>query len=274
MIFLSGMVALALIVFYASSDVMAQSSQQIDQWVQQLQSSNWRDRQVAASNLVMLPQELKNENVKAALIAELEREFDRVRKREFEKCPNCDDGGEMGYYIWLFNFVSNMRDDQAFSLFARIGVPTALVKYGDKGIVAILEKLDVATSCDERFFPIKVLSETLQQKKEGYVAQGKIRNSIKESIIKALDKSKHPDESVEWYEKRARECANVRVQIVKALGYLAEAGDKDVLPIIKTLAEKDPYFLDLSKKKGYKGPGKKYLVREEAQKVIEKLKSR
>jgi len=252
----------------AHNYVMAQSSPQINHWVEQLQSSNWRDRQMAASSLINLPVELKTREVKSALIAELEREFERIQKREFEKCLNCDDGDEMGYYTWLFDSISNMKDDQAFALFIRIGVPTALAKYGDKGIIAILEKLDTTTSCNEKYAPIRVLEETLKQKAEGYIAQGKVRSSIKKSMINELDKSKQPNTSVEWYEKRARECANVRVQIVRALSHLAEAGDKEVLPLIKELAENDPYFINLRKNKDDKGPEKKYLVREEAYKFL------
>jgi hypothetical protein len=147
-----------------------------------------------------------------------------------------------------------------------------LVQFGDKGVDAILKKLDSATNCSEEFASVRFLADVLQIKKQGYVAQGVTREKIKKMIIKVLDKSKQPDESVEWFEKRARECANVRVEIAIALGYLAETGDNEALPIIKTLAEKDPYFIDLSKKKDYKGPNKKYIVREEAQKIFERLK--
>lgn len=60
----------------------------------------------------------------------------------------------------------------------------------------------------------------------------------------------------------------------RALGYLVETGDADMLPTIKALAQEDPYLLDLSKKKDYTGPQKKYLVREEARKVLEGLKAK
>lgn len=270
---LLGLITLALIVFCANSSVMAQSAQQIDQWTAQLNSKDWRDRQTAASSLMELPVKLRTERIRRALIAELKSEHDKIQKGTFEKCLDCEEGvGELGYADWLLDTVSNFKDDEAFSFFVQIGYTPALLKYGDRGIVAIVKKLDAATSCNARFFDIKVLSEILKQEKGSDIAQGKIRNSIKASIIKALDKSKHPDKSVEWFDIRAKECGNVRIQIARALSYLPEAGDNEAMPIIITLAENDPYFVDLSKKKDYKGPEKIYFVRDEAQKIVDRLK--
>jgi len=71
-----------------------------------------------------------------------------------------------------------------------------------------------------------------------------------------------------------RKRASVRRNIITALGYLAETGDKEVIPIIESLAEEDPYYLDMSKKKNYAGPMKRYTVREEASKILERLKEK
>ncbi len=107
------------------------------------------------------------------------------------------------------------------------------------------------------------------------MVSGETKKKIKQELIKELNnvRNRNPEQSIPWYEIRARERADVRRNIVTALGYLAESGDKEVVPIIESLAKDDPFFLDMSRKKDYKGPVKKYLVREEAEKILEKLKA-
>ncbi len=108
-----------------------------------------------------------------------------------------------------------------------------------------------------------------------YIAKDEIREKIKHALIKELKnpRNKNPEKNIEWYEVRAEERAEVRLNIVRGLGYLAVTGDNEVIPMIKSAAEEDPYFLDMSKKKNYQGPQKRYSVREEAQKILEKLKA-
>ena len=266
-------VVMILSLFHLHNEVSAQSSLQIDQWIKQLESEDWEIREAAANSLIGLPQEFITDKVMKALVNELEREG--LRKSASE--------GQQEYYGWLHDALAATRDNRVFPFIARIGAPTALIKYGDKGIVAILKRLDATTTCSARYYDIEVLSETLQQKPDGYVAQGrksitdgyvakgKIRTSIKEAIVKELDRSKHPDKSVEWFDIRAQECGNVRSRIARGLGYLAETGDNEALSILKTMAEKDPYFLDFSKRKDYKGPQMEYPVREDVQKILKEL---
>jgi len=223
--------------------------------------------------LLALPESMKTDTVKKVLIDELEKEFDRIQKGDFEKCLNCDDGGEQGYYSWLFDAVSDMKDDRAFPLFVRIGSPTALVKYGDKGVRAILEILKTKSTCNAKSASIEALVKVLAPNKEGYVAQGAIREQTKKALMKTLEESKHPDKKIEWHEYRARECANVRIYIVRAAGYLAESEDVEILPIIESLAKNDPYYWIPGGKRDEES-NRKYDVRDEAQKVLDGLKAK
>jgi hypothetical protein len=253
-------------IFCIAQESFARSPQDIDHWIHQLQSRDWREREDAVSKLALLPPKLKTDQVKKALINELKNELERVESNKIEPCLNsdCGEGGEEGYVNSLMETVAKMRDDRAFPLFVRIGSPTFLVEFGDKGVNAILVKLDTMTKCSEEEASVKILADALQQKKHGYVPQGAIRQDIKKALIKTLGKSQHPQEGTEWYEKRAGECANVRFHIVRALGSLAESGDKDVIPVIKSMSEQDPYARGLSN-------NKKYIVREEAQKILDNL---
>ena len=210
---------------------------------------------------------MKTDEVKKALISEMENEFDRIQK-------GINDEGEQEYYSWLYDEVSNMKDERALPFFLKLGSPTALAKYGDKGVFAIVENLNKISTCSEELASVHILAEVVQQKEQGYTAQGVVRQSVKKAMLDTLKKSKQPQQNIEWYEKRARECANVRTEIVKGLGHLAETGDADVIPVIKSIAVDDPFYVDMSKMKDHKGPEKKYLVREEAQNVIQKLRKK
>ena len=223
--------------------------QSVDELIKQMQSPKWQDREQAVSRLVALPEGAKTDAVKKILIDELEKEFDRIQKGTFEG------DGEQEYYSELYDEVSNMRDERALPFFIKLGSPTALAKYGDKGIPVILEKLDKTATCSESLAYVHILAEALEKKEQGYTPVGATRQSIKKTMITALKKYKQPQENIEWYEKRARECANVRMEVVKGLGHLAETSEADVIPIIKSIAMDDPFSA----------------VRDEAQYTLSKL---
>jgi len=102
-----------------------------------------------------------------------------------------------------------------------------------------------------------------------------MKDKIKKAFLDELKDplNKNPDIGIDWYEHRASERASVRRSILQGLGYLALSGDNDVLFLIKSAAEEDPYYLDMSKKTNYTGPKKRYMVREEAQKILDSLKA-
>jgi hypothetical protein len=268
---------IVIIICFAQGAQSAQpQDQDIDHWIKQLQDRDWRVREDAFSKLALLPPKLKTDKVKKALINELANELEKIETNNIEACPDndCGEGGEEGYFNSLMETVAELHDERALPLFIKIGSPTFLVKFGDKGVNIILQNLDTKTKCGERLASVKILSEVLRQDKHGYVAQGSIRQGIKKIMINTLEQSQNPDKNIEWYKQRATECANVRIYIVRAFGSFAESGDEDVVPIIKSIAEKDSYDrANLSNKPNDQRAGNKYIVREEAQKILENLKN-
>ena len=93
--------------------------------------------------------------------------------------------------------------------------------------------------------------------------------TVSDAFITKLYKSSITEEIVN--EIRAKERANIRGNILKGLGHLAKSGDSSVIPLIRSAAEDDPYSIDMSKKTNFKGPQKRYTVREEAQKILKEV---
>ncbi len=117
-----------------------------------------------------------------------------------------------------------------------------------------------------------ILGEISKPEKEGYVASENVRRKIKQGLIDSLKDNEHPKNKITYwneYDNEVLASMRVRFWVVHALGNI---GDEDVIPIIKKVANEDPYFQDFSKKENYTGPKKRYIVREEAQKVLERLK--
>jgi len=190
--------------------------------------------------------------------------------------------GELGeeYSSELIIALGNTQDSRAVVyLMEYLGggtlVARNLIKIGEAAIDPLIEKLHNEI-IGFRINAAYALGEFLKQKEGKYVLKGEIKDKIKKELINELQKNrnKHPEKSIEWYEIRAKERASVRREIVKAFGYLVERGDTEVLPIIESIAREDPYFLDLSKKNNYTGPEKRYIVREEATKVLEQLEAK
>ncbi len=260
---------LLFVLFCVTIKAFAQSSQEIEQTIKQLQSENWLKREEAANTLAGLQPELRTDKVMNALVGELER-CGKKKKGMGE--------GETEYCVGLSYSVAILQDDRAFSYFVRLGDPVALLKYGDKGVKTIVEQLDRRKSCAEKIMVVDVLGDAVNQgdgryKKKGYVAQGTVKEGVKKALIKILRESKNPDKNIEWFVYRANDCAVVRKRTAKALSYLAESGDTDVLPIIESMAKDDSYYW-VPEGKPDEESNRKYDVREEAQKVIDELKAK
>lgn len=220
-----------------------------------------------------------NKNIKKYPLTDLIiNEILCIAEREYKRKESVS-MGELGeeYSSELIIALGNTQDSRAVVyLMENLGggtlVARNLIKIGEPAIDPLIEKLHDKL-IGFRISAAYALGEFLKQKEEKYVAKGEIKNKIKKALINELekDRNKNPRKGIEWYEIRAKECASVRLAIVRALGYLAERGDTEVLPIIESIAKEDPYFLDLSKKKNYTGPEKRFIVREEATKVLEQL---
>jgi hypothetical protein len=193
-------------------------------WLSQLQHPDWRKRERAAVYLTNLQPEFMNDTVRIALISELEKQFEKIRKGDFEPCLDCDDGGEEGYYSWLFEAIAKMRDERALPLFSRIGSPTALAYYGERGIRVVLDNLK-RTGVRGASGTIVILSRVVDRERggfAGYVATGEVLKEIKESLIMAAKDSIADD-------------------LVRVFGIrgLKNIGEGDVLPILEAIAMTD-----------------------------------
>jgi len=196
-----------------------------------------------------------------------------------EEYLSAGEAGEL-YISQLVKALGNTHDPRAVPYLMRFfgggtAVDRSLVKIGDAAIDPLLLKLS-NDSPGYRSSAALALSLFLKPNQQGSAAKGKEKDKIKEALIKEWRNpiNQNPERSIQWYGIRAQERANVRRNIITALGYLAETEDKDVVPIIESAAEKDPYYLDMSKKKDYTGPQKRYPVREEASKILERLKEK
>jgi hypothetical protein len=189
--------------------------------------------------------------------------------------------GELGelYYSALIEALGNTRDSRAIPyLIKNIGgtaVSRGLLKIGVTTIDPLITKLH-SDVVGFRSGAAETLAFFLKSDDKQYLAKTELREKIKKAFIEELKdpRNQNPNKNVEWYGHRARERADVRRSILNGLGCLAEAGDKEALLLIKSAAEKDPYYFDISKKKNnYHGPQNRYMVREEAQKILDRLKA-
>ena len=264
-------------VCFVYDNVSAQTPRDIEYWMNLLESEEWEEREGAAIKLAQMPPDLQTDEIRKALIDELEREFERIINDQIEYCKDeeCEraEGGEEAYYSWLFEVVAKMADKRAFPLFVRIGSPTALIEYGDEGVRVILENYEKTRSCGETAH-INSLGDALKPKKNGYVAKGALRAEIKRILLAGLKKNKHPEKNIKWYTGIAATCRTGRNLIIRALEPFAEAGDREVIATLRVLANEDPYVVDMSKAKDYKGPKTRYPVREEALKVLRKFEKK
>jgi hypothetical protein len=195
-----------------------------------------------------------------------------------EEYLSAGEAGEL-YISQLTKALGNTHDPRAVPYLMKffgggMGVDLSLVKIGNAAIDPLLLKLS-DDSPGYRSSAALALSLFLKPNQQGSAAKGEEKDRIKEALIKEWrnPRNQNPERGIQWYEIRAQELASVRQNILRSLGYLAETGDKDVIPIIESIAKDDPYYLDMSKKKDYTGPEKRYTVREEAKKILERLKT-
>ncbi len=152
----------------------------------------------------------------------------------------------------------------------------ALAKIGEPAVAHVIEKLKSNSYIGIKTGCVIVLGEMVKEKKTGYVAKSTAREKIKRALIEAFKSAKHPipnkppstkreAEKIKYNERMA---ANLRTALVRAYGNL---GDEEVIPLIKKTVAEDPHFVD-SSKDPHSRLKERYIVREEAQKVLEKLK--
>lgn len=247
----------------------------IDTWLEQLNDHDWTIRATASFGLYCSIKELEDEEIvekiKTALINLLAKDILLKDAGQLKSTTPEESAAE--YLAELAENVATFKDPRSIPSLMRHmtirSVMNTLVEFGDPVVELLLKEIE-NRDIPNKGVPVKVLGEMVRPKEKGYVAKGKMREKIKQTLIKTLKESKHPtDKTIEWYEIRARQRASVRLRVIRALENIA---DTDVITIIKKITNEDPYFQDFSKKKNYTGSKKRYEVREEAQKVLDKLK--
>ena len=169
--------------------------------------------------------------------------------------------GEGLGYVYLLHIMGDVQETRAIpDLLKNCGDPgtaRSLARMGEPALNIILERYQEEKKKGKEWIPVQVLTEMVREKedKDDYVAKGEVRGKIKKLIVEAINSDNH----------------YIRGYAVSGLGELASQGDTDVIPLIKKTAAEDPYFEDFSKDPHFK-VSKRYKVREEAQKVLEKLK--
>ena len=198
-----------------------------------------------------------------------------LAKKEVET-EESTTAGELGeeYNGELTEALGNTGDPRAIPYLFKLGSGTSLArslaKIGEPAILPLIERLHDKIA-GYRSSAAYALGELIKENKLSL----EVRDTIKKELINELkrDRNRHPDRSIKWYGIRSLEKAQIREAIVRALRYIAEAGDEDVIPIIEEIAKNDPYYI---KKKDRK-TGKMrsiYPVRREAEKALKKIKQK
>lgn len=234
------------------------TEKQISKLLNQLQSPNCAERCNAVIELRKLPSSLKTEDVKNALIQTFIREEPWIKDPKLQRtyCKELfetDDG--LGLYIEeIEEALAELNDERVMPIFRRLKRFHMLAKLGDiEPIIIAANERDPTIGT----LPLLALVRDLLKHKERWNA---IPPETKKKVKKVMVNTIKDDN---WRYRRLA---------VKGLGELAIKGDNDVIPILRKIAKEDPYSQDFSKKKNYTGPKKRYRVREEAQKVLDRLK--
>lgn len=217
-------------------------------WVNKLQSPNRQERARAMYRLGNLPPEQQSEEVKTALIKLLEKESKKMTKPGIftpeEPIGDHADCGECEEFGYLCKMVSKFADPRAYPIFLKIGDLESLSEYGEISLDAIIPELKNLNS-GYRAYAVGILDKILTPKENRYTAQGEARNKIRATLLEATKDSD----------------GFVRLKAVKALSNFE---DDEVVSVLENIKNNDPYPV-----KNLEG---KYLVRQEAEKALEKIK--
>ena len=178
---------------------------------------------------------------------------------------------EDGYGWDLCTALIKSNDTRAIPyLIARFDFRVAT--FGESSVAPLIEKLH-DNNRGFRSFAARTIGEYIQKKSENNTLKEETKVIFKKELIKELDheRNKDPSRDIERYKRKARGLATVRQFILKALGMIAALGDSDVILHIKKAAQKDSSYWDMSEKKNYSGPKRRYRVREKAQKILDEL---
>ena len=241
----------------------AQTNRKVQEAVSYLESPNWKYRYKGIllfnSNLELLD----NEEAKEAIINLLVKEGKHIDLKgggiwgdEIVADTDKDEDigeGQANYLYELSKIAVKSKDNRVIRSLVKVGFIEEVSVFGSDAIEDVLQELETENITRQNR-AIVALTNIITSKSGGDIPNQDIKNKVKKKVLKKIDNK------------------FLKMSIVYFLGELAFCGDKDVVPIIEKMANEDPYFQDFSKKKNYTGPKIRYPVREEAQKVLGKLK--
>lgn len=246
-IFLSGLMHLSL--------TYAQENEQITALVIELNALDWQNRSMAITELQKAPDLLQEPLIKENLIRLLEKEnaYNDKYEAEFEKTgiPLGEGYGE--YYIQLVQVVVSLNTPQSINALAgALGVSdqvaTAVAQFG-KSAIEPLQKRLIDTDQGIRRGAVRALGIIISKyNQETLDLSGTAVETIKDQLINAIH-----DESP-W----------VRIQAIKTL---SKIGGKDLIPVLREVAENDTY----SKRREIEGGIIVYPVQDAAKTAIKSL---
>jgi len=240
---------------FCNAQLLKSENEGIETILKQLENPDWEERAKVMYHY-KLKRFVKDERIKVALISLLEEEnklfntffdYDRYDELQVKKY--------WVYYRNLRDEVALLRDERAIPAVVNSynwgqAVVHVLEEMGELAVAPLIEKLNSKYSVTKKydFSIIRILEKIVER----HSLSNESKVKIKEVFIKAL-KDEEP---------------YVRKYAVRGLGHIE---DTDVIPLIKSLAKNDPCeqveMVEGRKKKIYLYP-----VREEAKKVLKKLK--
>ena len=236
-------IILALSLFSYSSFCYAQEN--LDNILIKLKDPDWHVRFTTLYRLTKYSTE-KDERVKDAIyeLADLE-----------QKMGQPPSGGEAyaESICELYRIIGNFKEEKAipYLLNGACAPRLELAKIGEPAVKPAM-KLK---------FPESILYGIIKEKNPRHPLSKQSRVMIKKSLLDSVKK-----ECLEAI------CMTYKLWAIRGLGEIAMQGDKEVIPLIEKVSKEDKFFRDYSKKPNYTGPKIRYPVREEAQKILEKLK--
>lgn len=271
-----GILYFSSVIMLGRAQIKVESDQEkkTEEYYLKLRSPDLNERYFAAQYFSQLKTKEIGQRIKDEVVDLFMREAERVNKftelaskpgRAKDKIPkellyiNSEQFAQ--YYGFLATIIGESRDERALPLLAEnYPDPRVLNKFGSLAVDPVITALRTSENDTKRHSEVLVLSYILEDKKEGYIANGEKRDKIKKILI---------------------ECALsdraffVRASAVRALG---NSGDQDLLPVLEKIAISDPYHFETKAAAGIDkdvAPGQpitRYPIRLTAQEALKKLR--
>ena len=272
--FIFGMAILSFFTVFLNI-LIAEDKKGIDNAIAGLNSSDFEKRDEALKYLDQLPDSQKNDRVKIALINLIKKENNYEKTHSSEQLAKLGEGyseylGDLSYAV------ENLKDKRAIPemiSFLKGCIGDTEMLYPDITVPIMITSLE------------NLYSSKKYLKYEEDQASGNYDTNITQEFectfgsfkkLLVFDKTKNiltPEWKIQ-IRKGLLKGVNDKSPFVRmyAMPGLSEIPDPEVISILKSITDNDPEFVPTTKGKEYPN-GKKYFVREEARKILDKLKA-